>query len=104
MSRLLVFDEIDSGLGGETAHAVGETLAGLGGRHQVLCITHFAQVARFASQQIKIEKTVEKGRTHTSLAVCNFEERVAELARLMGGDTHSEKLRDHARALLNGVA
>lgn len=98
--RMLVFDEIDAGLGGETAHAVGAKLAHLGQKHQVLCVTHFAQVARFADQQIKIEKTIKRGRTFTSLATCNFEERVAELARLMGGDTQAENLRDHARELL----
>jgi len=98
--RMLVFDEIDAGLGGETAHAVGAKLANLGERHQVLCVTHFAQVARFADQQIKIEKTIIKGRTYTTLAICDYEGRVAELARLMGGDTQAENLRDHARELL----
>lgn len=99
-SRLLVFDEIDAGLGGETAHAVGRSLRQLGNLHQVLCVTHFAQVARFADQQIKLEKAVEGGRTFTRLVTCDFEARISELARLMGGDTASESLREHARALL----
>ena len=92
-SRLLVFDEIDSGIGGETAHAVGSKLKHLGERHQVFCVTHFAQVARFARQQIKIEKFVEEGRTFTTLVNCGREERISELARLMGGDPDSESLR-----------
>lgn len=99
-ARLLVFDEIDAGLGGETAHAVGRTLHQLGQNHQVLCVTHFAQVARYAGQQIKIAKNVEEGRTYTRLVSCDFEGRVSELARLMGGDSGAENLREHARSLL----
>jgi DNA repair protein RecN (Recombination protein N) len=99
---LLVFDEIDAGLGGETAHTVGAKLAELGERHQVMCVTHFAQVARFANQQIKLEKKTAAGRTSTSLVICDYEERVAELARLMAGDAASQSLQEHARALLSG--
>jgi len=99
-NRLLVFDEIDAGLGGETAHAVGAKLATLGQRHQVLCVTHFAQVARFSNQQIKLEKQIIDGRTSTRLVTCDYEGRVAELARLMGGDAQAEDLRDHARKLI----
>ncbi len=98
--RLLVFDEIDAGLGGETAHKVGRELADLGRRHQVLCVTHFAQVARFADHLIKIEKKVRGGRTTTSLVSCDTEQRVDELTRLLGGDEASPDLRQHARKLL----
>ncbi|CAM2008964.1 DNA repair protein RecN [Acanthopleuribacter pedis] len=101
---LLVFDEIDAGLGGETVHAVGEKLAGLGRDHQVMCVTHFAQVARFADQQIKLEKSVRDGRTFSSLVVCDHEQRVAELARLLGGDSSSSSLLDHARQLIGSGA
>ncbi len=102
-SMLLVFDEIDAGLGGETAHAVGAKLATLGRTHQVMCVTHFAQVARFAAQQIKLEKRERAGRTFVGLAVCDYDQRVAELARLMGGDADSESLREHARSLIQPV-
>lgn len=102
-SKLLVFDEIDAGLGGETAQSVGVKLAELGKRHQVFCVTHFAQVARFADHQIKVEKNVTDGRTKTSLVICDLEQRVAELARLMAGDAGAEGLRDHARRLLTKV-
>jgi len=98
--RLLVFDEVDSGLGGETAHAVGAKLAELGKKHQALCVTHFAQVARCADQQIKLEKKVKAGRTTTSLVRCDYEQRIQELARLMGGDAGSESLQAHARELI----
>jgi len=97
---LLVFDEIDAGLGGETANAVGAKLAELGRTHQVLCVTHFAQVARFASQLIKLEKAERDGRVFVSLIACDYERRVAELARLMGGDADAEDLREHARKLI----
>lgn len=70
-SRLLVFDEIDAGLGGETAHAAGARLAHLGRRHQVFCVTHFAQVARFAGQQIKIEKQVAEPTPNWSPVTAN---------------------------------
>ena len=99
--RLLIFDEIDSGLGGETAHSVGTNLARLGNKHQVLCVTHFAQVARFANTQIKVQKTTREGRTFTSLVVCDTDQRITELARLLGGDTHSQSLREHAASLLS---
>jgi DNA repair protein RecN (Recombination protein N) len=99
-ARMLVFDEIDAGLGGETAHAAGAKLAGLGKGHQVVCVTHFAQVARYANQQVKIEKRVRGKRTFTSLVVCDYQQRIAELARLMGGDADSESLREHARDML----
>lgn len=98
--RMLVFDEIDAGLGGETAHTIGAKLADLGRNHQVLCVTHFAQVARFAQHQIKIAKDTREGRVFTSLQLCDREGRIAELARLMGGDANAEKLRDHARQLI----
>lgn len=102
--QLLVFDEVDAGLGGETAHAAGAKLASLGKSNQILCVTHFAQVARFATQQIKIGKTVRGGRTFTTLIPCDYEERVSELARLMGGDSQSETLRQHARQLIDRTA
>jgi len=102
--RLLVFDEIDAGLGGETAHKVGRELAALGRRHQVLCVTHFAQVARFADHMIKLEKKVRGGRTRTSMVNCDLEQQIDELTRLMGGDDASEDLREHARKWLMAPA
>jgi len=99
-ARLLVFDEIDAGLGGESAHEVGRELAALGKRHQALCVTHFAQVARYADQMIKLEKRVHQGRTTTSMVRCDTEQRIDELARLLGGDAAAPELREHARKLL----
>lgn len=98
--RLLVFDEIDAGLGGEAAHKVGLKLSQLGAHRQVLCVTHFAQVARYADQLIKLEKRVVDDRTATALVICSPDQRVDELARLMGGEGAGEDLKAHARKLV----
>lgn len=102
--KTLVFDEIDTGVSGETALKIGEKLAALGHHHQVVCVTHLAQVACFADQHVRIEKTVNQGRTTTRVAVCDHEQRVAELARLMGGDSQAEALREHAKAMMMQAA
>ena len=96
---LMVFDEIDANVGGEVARAVGEKMAILGGVHQVVAITHFPQVAALASQHFLVEKRVEGGRTISSLNEVRGEERVAELTRMLGGQ--SEEARSMAKSLLN---
>jgi DNA repair protein RecN (Recombination protein N) len=101
-SITLVFDEVDAGIGGETAHAVGQLLADISHCHQVLCVTHLAQVARHASQHVSVAKRVEDGRTLTTLNICSAEQRVQELARLLGGDAHSRALLEHAQTMLAG--
>jgi DNA repair protein RecN (Recombination protein N) len=95
---LLVFDELDTGIGGQTALRVGEALAELAGHHQLLVITHLHQVAARAAQQHKVEKRLEGGRTVTGVAPLTEKERAAELARMMGGE--SETALRHARELL----
>jgi DNA repair protein RecN (Recombination protein N) len=96
----LVFDEIDSGIGGEAGTAVGRALAALGGHHQVLCVTHLPQVAAFADAQIAVAKAEEKGRTRATAALLLDDARVAELARMLAGDLDSAPAREHARELL----
>ena len=96
---LMVFDEIDANVGGEIARAVGEKMAILGGAHQVVAITHFPQVAALASQHFLVEKTVERGRTISSLQQVDGEARVEELMRMLGGQ--SEEARSMARSLLS---
>lgn len=81
----LVFDEIDANIGGATARVVGEMLAHVSRHTQVLCITHFPQVARFATHHLQIVKMEESGRTLTKVASLSPEERHVELARMMGG-------------------
>ena len=98
---LMVFDEIDANVGGEVARAVGEKMAILGGAHQVVAITHFPQVAALASQHFLVEKTVAEGRTTSSLKEVRGDERIAELTRMLGGQ--SEEARLMAKSLLTSA-
>jgi len=83
---ILVFDEIDSGIGGEIAEAVGKKLKALSKSHQILCITHLQQIASFADAHYKVEKKIEKGRALTSIKLLNTKERVEEIARMISGE------------------
>ncbi len=96
---LMVFDEIDANVGGEIARAVGEKMAHLGERHQVVAITHFPQVAAVAHQHFLVEKRVEGGRSLSSLTEVTGEDRIDELVRMLGGGDGSEA-RSMARSLL----
>jgi DNA repair protein RecN (Recombination protein N) len=80
----LVFDEIDEGVGGQTASLMGERLREIGDQHQVLCITHFSQVAKHASFHIQISKSEQAGRTATKIQVLNEKSRDQELSRMIG--------------------
>lgn len=99
--RALVFDEIDAGIGGEAAETVGRKLAGLAGADQVLAVTHLAQIARFASRHVRIEKNVLGGRTVTRVETLDEAGRVEELARMMSGPRVTETARRHVRELLD---
>lgn len=82
----VIFDEVDAGIGGQAAEAVAEKISELAGHHQVLCITHLPQIAACADLHFRVEKRVEEGRTRTVINPLSREERVAELARMLGGD------------------
>ena len=97
---VLVFDEIDTGIGGRTAHVLGEKLASLASSCQVLCVTHLAQVAGRAAAHFAVEKVVTDGRTCVRVRSLEGEERVKELARMLGGDEASEAAVLHAREML----
>jgi DNA repair protein RecN (Recombination protein N) len=97
----LVFDEVDAGIGGEAATAVGEKLRRVARGLQVLCITHLPQVAAFADHHYRVEKLARQGRTTTLLAHLEGEERVREMARMLGGARITERTLDHARDLIN---
>jgi DNA repair protein RecN (Recombination protein N) len=99
-AETLIFDEIDVGIGGRVAEAVGRRLKSLAGTKQVLCVTHQPQIARFADQHYLIEKTVVKGRTQTIIKKLEMDERVGELARMIGGDEQALTARETARWLL----
>jgi DNA repair protein RecN (Recombination protein N) len=96
---LLVFDELDTGIGGVTANRVGEALKELAGHHQLIVITHLHQVAAQAAHQHRVLKELEGGRTVTRVIPLSAKERVQELARMMGDESSSATLK-HARELL----
>jgi len=100
VTRTLIFDEVDAGIGGRVATVVGERLGELGRRFQVLCITHLPQIAAHATTHFRIEKSVRRGRTVTAVERLAVESRVDELARMLGGDAGASDLRTSAEALL----
>lgn len=100
---VLVFDEIDAGIGGSTATAVGARLRALSRHRQVLVITHLAQVAAFADAHLVVEKAERDGRAHTSVRPVEGSERVAEVARMLSG-TDSDASIAHARELLESAS
>ncbi|HEY0593509.1 MAG TPA: DNA repair protein RecN [Thermoanaerobaculia bacterium] len=97
----LVFDEIDAGIGGRVADAVGGKLRALAKINQVICVTHLPQIAAFASTHFHVWKEEAKGRTRARVALLDAEARVEEIARMLGGEERSESARAHARELLD---
>ena len=99
---VLVFDEVDAGIGGRTADRVGAVLAELAADHQVLCITHLPQIAALAATHLRVAKAGRSGRAQTSVARLGSAQRIEELARMAGGEVVTETTRRHARELLRG--
>ena len=97
---VLVFDEIDSNIGGETGRAVGERLLSVARHHQVIAITHLAQSAAFGERHFAVSKAVSGGRTRSAIRELVGEERVAEIARMLGGAKLTSVVTQHARELL----
>jgi DNA repair protein RecN (Recombination protein N) len=102
--RTLVFDEVDAGVGGEAAVAVGRALAALGRHHQVLVVTHLPQVAAFADHHIVVTKVVDGERTRSEVEPVAGAARVVELSRMLSGQPDSETARRHAAELLGMAA
>lgn len=98
--KTLIFDEIDSGIGGRTAEFVAQKLRALSNQHQVLCITHLPQIASFAPHHYRIEKKIAKQRTFTTVKKLSFEERVIEIARLLAGSRITDTALRNAREML----
>ncbi len=96
----LVFDEIDTGIGGEVAVAVGAHIKNLAKTRQIFCITHLASIAVYADNQIKIEKSVSGEITSSNVYPVEGEARVAEIARMLSGDSDTAQSLEHARSLL----
>ena len=97
----VVFDEVDAGIGGGVAEVVGKKLADLAGHHQVICITHLPQIAKFGDQHYRISKQVTKGRTRTSIDLLGDEDRTEEIARMLGGEKITQTTLEHAREMLD---
>jgi DNA repair protein RecN (Recombination protein N) len=100
----LVFDEIDTGIGGRVARTLGEKLSRIAGHHQVLCVTHLPQIASLGQRHLVVNKTVAAGRTLTQAAAVDGVEREQELARLLGGKTVTDSTLKLARELLEQPA
>jgi DNA repair protein RecN (Recombination protein N) len=96
----LIFDEVDSGIGGGVAEIVGQQLRALGADRQVLCVTHLPQVAALATRQMQVTKLSGEDTTRTRIRTLNAEERVDELARMLGGVKITRQTREHAREMM----
>ena len=100
VQRTMVFDEIDTGIGGRAAEAVGKKLKALARANQVLCVTHLPQIATFADQHFVIEKKDRNGRTRTSIRAVVGEERTEEVARMLSGAKLTDTSRKHAEQMI----
>jgi DNA repair protein RecN (Recombination protein N) len=96
----LVFDEVDAGIGGRVAEVVGRKLRAVARSQQVLCVTHLPQIASLADQHLVVRKRQEKGRTLTGVQVLSAEDRIEEVARMLGGALITENARRHAREMV----
>jgi len=96
----LVFDEVDAGIGGSVAEAVGKKLSKLARYHQIICITHLPQIAKFGDNHFRITKKVSHGRTITSINPLNEKDRIKEIARMLGGMEITKTTLEYAREML----
>ncbi|HEV7715298.1 MAG TPA: hypothetical protein VGO53_06870, partial [Steroidobacteraceae bacterium] len=103
-TRCMVFDEVDSGIGGAVAEIVGRELRSLAEGSQVLCVTHLPQVASQAHHHLRVTKLTDGRTTRTNLNELTADERVEELARMLGGIEITAKAREHAREMLKASA
>jgi DNA repair protein RecN (Recombination protein N) len=103
-TRCMVFDEVDSGIGGAVAEIVGRELRALGDRGQVLCVTHLPQVASQGHHHLRVTKLTDGKTTRTTLTEMSVPDRVEELARMLGGIEVTSKARDHAKEMLKAVS
>jgi DNA repair protein RecN (Recombination protein N) len=98
----LLFDEVDAGIGGRVAEIVGKKLKKVAAAHQVICVTHLPQIAALADSHYVVEKAVAKGRTFTEVKKLGERERVAEIARMLGGVKVTDKAIRHAEEMVKG--
>ena len=100
----VVFDEVDSGIGGATAEIIGRKLKDVSGSHQVICITHLPQIAVFGGLHLRVSKKVADGRTVTCVEKLDESQKIEEISRMLGGVDLTKTARDHARAMLAAAA
>ena len=98
---VLLFDEVDVGIGGGVAETVGRQLKALAARYQVFCVTHQPQVAALADTHFQVSKQVSNGQTRTGVIALENEARIDELARMLGGVKITDQTRAHAREMLD---
>lgn len=101
--QVLIFDEVDSGIGGAVAEVVGRKLKELSRQHQVICVTHLPQIACYADTHHSVRKEVKGGRTLTRVDQLDGEMIVDEIARMMGGMKVTEKTRAHAEEMIENA-
>jgi DNA repair protein RecN (Recombination protein N) len=102
--RALVFDEVDSGLGGSVAEVLGRKLKALAATHQVLCVTHLAPIASQADRHVRVAKRAVRGRTEVAIETLEGEDRVREMARMLAGETVTPSALRHAAEMLARAA
>ena len=100
----LIFDEVDTGIGGGVAEMVGKALRALGGQHQVLAVTHLPQVAACGEQHWQVSKHSEGEQTLSEINILDSHQRIEEVARMLGGETITDTTRSHAKELLEMAA
>ncbi len=98
----IIFDEVDNGIGGATAEIVGRKLKDVSANHQVICITHLPQIACFGEDHLYVTKKIVKGRTTTSVAKLDPEQKIEEISRMLGGVDVTQTTRKHAREMIDG--
>lgn len=96
----VVFDEVDAGVGGQTANMVGQKIKAISKNAQILCITHLPQIASLSDNHIFVDKKVQDNKTYTEIKILDFEERVEEIARMLGGNENVEASLEHAKTLV----
>jgi DNA repair protein RecN (Recombination protein N) len=97
---LYVFDEVDSGVGGAVAEVIGQKIREVSKHHQVLCITHLPQIAVYADTHYRVQKRVDKGRTHSEIVRLSKEDQLEEVARMLGGIEITRETRAAAREMI----
>ncbi len=100
---VLIFDEVDAGIGGGTAEVVGKKLKEVSKNHQVLCITHLPQIAAYADAHYSVTKEVRGGRTVAGIKELKADERISEISRMLGGVKITDRTREHAREMLENA-